>query len=519
MLFPKPTAAWTYESLFPGGEHESGIDITANFENEIKGTTCLLEMRLATGISIAAGSKDWSYDIEKNSVVVASKHFVFGAGTNVAMIRPVEGAATFYPTLKAACEAAQNGETVMLCNDCATCEPIAAECKFAFDANGFKFDGEIAAADGYTMSVSDDVYTIKKMVIEVPQSTEPTGEGESKPQVSIVPDADLIKEAKEEAGEGATQEEIAKKVQEKLEAPEENGLKVWENKLLEQATDEQKETKVVVQVVEKTVGEQKVVEARQVEVETKDGYDKLEAGTYREAFTVNDAAGQPVKIADPDAKSIAVVKNTSTEKTIILPVPGEKNENSEGVSIDNVIAPGSMTVGDIVTFYDGDTKLEWKFQGGEGENRWENKTTNKDGVDVTKTAKECTLFAGSAFWLTRVNTEKPVVIVAEVPTTTIEKPVTAGEWNLEANPDPVAEKKLDDVVKNAGENDAIIIPTANGVQKKVTRDANGKWTYRKASVVNGRVVTTPTEATVAGGQGFWYVSGSKEDKGALIQWK
>ena len=510
------TVAMRYSELFPNDINDVRAaisDQTSSRDNH--GTTCTLMIELWERNKVGSNGA-----YETNTVkILASQRFVLGAGENVAMIRPTEGAATFYPTLKAACEAAKNGETVMLCNDCTTCDPIAAECSFKFDANGFKFDGEIAAEEDYTISVENGVYTIKKLVIELPQNTEPAGEGESKPQVSIVPDVDLIKKAKEAAGPNATQEEIAKKVQEKLEEPEDNGLKVWENKLLEQATDEQKESKVVVQVVEKTVGEQKVVEARQVAVETKDGYDKLEAGTYREAFTVNDAAGQPVKIADPDAKSIAVVKNTSTEKTIILPVPGEKNEKSEGVSIDNVIAPGSMNVGDIVTFYDGDTKLEWRFLGGEGENRWENKTTNKDGVDVTKPAKDCTLSPGNAFWLTRAAPEKPVVIVAEVSTEGIEKPVTAGEWNLEANPDPVSEKTLDDVVKNAGENDTIIIPTANGVQKKVTRNDKGEWTYRKSSVVNGRVVTTPTKATVRGGQGFWYISGSKDSKETSIRWK
>ena len=520
------TVGLMYKDLFE--RNFNGVATAISSKEQNYGTKCDLYIELWQSEKALDHQSTNPHYITNTVLMLSHASMIFGAGSNVAMIRPTKGAATFYPTLREACEAAQNGETVMLCNDCTACEPIANPCSFKFDANGFKFDGEIAAADGYTKSVENGVYTFK-MVIELPQNTGTTGEGEEKSQVVIVPDKDLIDEAQKEAEQEAkaagkdapTQEEIAKKVQEKLEEPEANGLKVWENKLLDQATDEQKETKVVVQVVEKTVGEQKVIETRQVAVETKDGYDKLEAGIYREAFAVKDDAGNEVKIADtnPEVKSISVVKNTSAEKTIILPVPGEKNEKSEGVSIDNVIAPGSLNEGDIVTYYDGDTKLEWKFLGGEGEDRWEIRTTNnKDGVDKSKKADECTLLAGEAFWLTRAYPEKPVVIVAEVPTEGIEKPVTAGEWNLEANPDPVSEKKLDDVVKNPATGDQIVIPTANGAQKKATLDKEGKWTYKHTYVdEDGFIVSERVPAKVEGGQGFWYISGAagKETK---IKW-
>ena len=133
-----PYAPWAYSTFLPGGEHSSLSFGLSNGNSANNGTLLIAQMRLASDIQSSSGKKDYSYT---QYDVIGSRKYVINAGSNKAMIRPASGAATFYATPAAAMDAAANGGTVMLANDCDTAFTLSKEGTYTFDTMGFAYAG------------------------------------------------------------------------------------------------------------------------------------------------------------------------------------------------------------------------------------------------------------------------------------------------------------------------------------------------------------------------------------------
>ena len=130
------SAPWTYGSILPGGENANKLKMSLENKTVQNGTIVAVEMRLATGVRNMSGPKDWSYT---TYVTTSQKLLVFGNSSgNVAMIRPAEGAATFYADLASAMSAVADNGTVMLANDCATPLTLPKAGTYTFDPMCFE---------------------------------------------------------------------------------------------------------------------------------------------------------------------------------------------------------------------------------------------------------------------------------------------------------------------------------------------------------------------------------------------
>lgn len=88
--------------------------------------------------------------------IAAQKRFTIGAGSNVAMIRPEVGSATFYATLDAAVNAVADGGTVMLAKDCDDTLNLPKAGTYTFDTMGFAYTGgNPTVATGLTISSTE----------------------------------------------------------------------------------------------------------------------------------------------------------------------------------------------------------------------------------------------------------------------------------------------------------------------------------------------------------------------------
>ena len=82
------------------------------------------------------------------------------------MIRPATGAATFYATLGAAMNAAADGGTVMLANDCSTALPLTKAGTYTFDTMGFAYTGgEPSLGQGLVIKSATPVDSAAKALI------------------------------------------------------------------------------------------------------------------------------------------------------------------------------------------------------------------------------------------------------------------------------------------------------------------------------------------------------------------
>ena len=120
---------------------EAGISDVNNANN---GTACVLAMDLWKFHDKTKTTKD-SY------LTILALPYVFGAGNNVAMIRPATGAATFYATLDAAMGAVANGGTVMLANDNTAPLKLEKAGTYTFDTMGFKHSGGVELGEGLSI--------------------------------------------------------------------------------------------------------------------------------------------------------------------------------------------------------------------------------------------------------------------------------------------------------------------------------------------------------------------------------
>ncbi|MBQ6338655.1 MAG: InlB B-repeat-containing protein, partial [Kiritimatiellae bacterium] len=116
-----------------------------NNKSDNNGTFCRLRVDLCSGAN--------RYDVSnlKSIHTIGHRCFVFGADSNVAMIRPETGAATFYATLEDAMDAVANGGTVMLANDNTAPLKLEKAGTYTFDTMGFKHSGGVELGEGLSI--------------------------------------------------------------------------------------------------------------------------------------------------------------------------------------------------------------------------------------------------------------------------------------------------------------------------------------------------------------------------------
>lgn len=157
-------APWSYGQFMPGGEHSS-ISLTVTSEDCNVGTTCRLQMRYAPHVRWQSGGRQYDY-VMSQSALAAECVFVFGAGSNVAMIQKT-GGADFYANVQDAVDAVVSEGTVKLCNDVLDAVVVKVSKPCTIDLNGFAFNGSFEAPAGYEMVRTGDVVTFEAVGVEI----------------------------------------------------------------------------------------------------------------------------------------------------------------------------------------------------------------------------------------------------------------------------------------------------------------------------------------------------------------
>ena len=199
----------TYSRFLAGEFDNIGAGVKDN-NNANKGTTCEVSFMLYSG---------------NNGMSIGSRRFVFGAGSNTAMVQPATGASTFYATLAAGVSGVASGGTVKLCKACAETLTVAKEC--IVDANGFAFTGTLSAGTGYAKTDNGNgTWTFTATAPAAPLTVAVASGGSA---VNFTIDAAWVSANMNGAGLGDVTAEQVKAV---LEAEQANGLAKWQNDLL-----------------------------------------------------------------------------------------------------------------------------------------------------------------------------------------------------------------------------------------------------------------------------------------------
>ena len=441
---------------------ELRIGVADSVEN--RGTTCSIRMRLAK-------SDQW---------VLASRRFVFGAGSNKAMIRPETGAVTFYQTLADAVNAVSAGGTVMLCNDGATGTAIGKVC--TIDLNGFSLSAgtTLSAAAGYQMDVSADGRFYTFTVAEV-----------------VTPTISASVVAATTGGDGVV-----------VTGAVPTGLTGATYALLKESTTGTFEQ----------VGGAAGMSSPDFTI--------VETGWYKIAVTANGTT-----VESPE--TIGVLKYAApgavedqAEQTTIVAVPWRVTLDGLLRKADFTSATGNDWQAAIKAYNAvGNTYEMWTLTDG----TWtpcsivSAKENGKSVVATSAAASSRELERGGAVWVTRKNAVKPFFLCGICPDEAPAATSLASGWNLVANPllTPV---DLDRAVTGAVAGDQIIVPSARGLGQTNYSFKDGIWGYMKAETVTytigGKAVSgvkhtwTPAPK-IEPGQGFWFVSGGDDRK---IDW-
>ena len=157
-------AAKTWQAIFDDNISSVAVSVSDKSGNN-KGTLC------KAMIEVWESQKVGSTRVTNTVFVVGQKVFVINAGSNAAMIRPATGAATFYATLGAAMDAAADGGTVMLANDCDTALPLNKAGTYTFDTMGFAASDAVSVSDGLFVKSETAVDSSAKALVPDAKAT------------------------------------------------------------------------------------------------------------------------------------------------------------------------------------------------------------------------------------------------------------------------------------------------------------------------------------------------------------
>ena len=223
------------------------------------------------------------------------------------------------------------------------------------------------------------------------------------------------------------------------------------------------------------------------------------------------------------AQTVGMLSVQNSAKQAAVGVPFGKIGGHDGqpdqdaLSVADVLGAMELAVGDLIHVYNGSTQKyqSWRWTG----SAWEGvNTVTKEAITSAKSASEVSLKRGSAFWLERANTEKPVILAGRYVTTGTTSTIGTGTseqkaWNLIASP-KTESFDLNAVVK--GEKlakDQILVPT-EGAPVIYTYEG-GAWgcmVNEKVDLGGGLIVVRPrrstaaSDTTIPAGRGFWYIS-------------
>ena len=131
------------------------------------GTVCTAMIELWESQKVGSTTR-----VTNTVFIAAEKRFTIGAGSNVAMIRPEVGAATFYPTLADAVDAVADGGTIMLAKDCDATLNLTKAGTYTFDTMGFAYTGgNPTVAAGLTINSTETVGSATTYVVAPIQIT------------------------------------------------------------------------------------------------------------------------------------------------------------------------------------------------------------------------------------------------------------------------------------------------------------------------------------------------------------
>ena len=156
-------ASKTFKAIFSESISTVGIAVSDKSGNN-NGTLCKAMVELWEDVR-ASDYSSTGHKLTNTVYVVGKKLFTLGAGTNAAMIRPATGAATFYSTLGAAMDAAADGGTVMLANDCDTALPLNKAGTYTFDTMGFAHSDEVSLGAGLKIISQTTVDSSAKVLV------------------------------------------------------------------------------------------------------------------------------------------------------------------------------------------------------------------------------------------------------------------------------------------------------------------------------------------------------------------
>ena len=553
------TAPWTYGAILPGGQHDGSLSFSISPKSAQNGTLCLLEMRLATGIRNMSGPMDWSYT---EYVATATRKFVFGAGTNKAMIRPEVGAATFYATLggdTGIVNAVEDGGKILLANDCSERLIFTKTGVYVFDTMGFAYTGETpTVVDGLVIEAAEAIDSEAKIIVPGAIATKYVIAN-----VDPVVKVEISDEMKQKIGISPTA--TPEQVQGFLKQEDTNKLPKWENFVLGQdgskevaieaptggsektvevgvsftapentgytvmyAFDKVDDKGVVVENGEGTAQATPTLDIESVTAENGLAYFKMRA-----VLEASDNSGVTAEV--PVEKTIGVVKVASDAEVTIIPVPWQSLGDTD-IKATELVHAASLSDKDELIVYGTDGKSQtWIVQDGKWTGPYEYTIgggySEPQQVGVQDPAK---LKRGQGVILKRNDPSKEIVLIGQPVANEAEKvetPIAAASanepsWNLVASP----KMKQVEVGTVAGANtsDEIIVPTA-GTPKHYTYK-NNAWGY--TGKIDEKEVTLPDgtktmavkfghktgDTEVPAGTGFWYLNKDSTNSEKKITW-
>ena len=220
--------------------------------------------------------------------------------------------------------------------------------------------------------------------------------------------------------------------------------------------------------------------------------------------------------------TVGVLRVSSLATNTVTAVPWMAMSKDEAVNVTitvpEAVNPNGLAAGDRIIAYDAPTFHAWTYESGTS---WKAiKTATINGVTVTE-ADTSLLDRGSSFWLVRndpgsVGSTNYVYLVGRYTGDTYSVALNGGTadkpgYTLVANPTMndvgLNDNDLAFVGGSPAAGDRIVIQDAAGFQKFYVRNAGntewGRWVSRK---VGGRVKQTWVPgATIPSGTGFWYV--------------